>query len=149
VTNASGVATITSWTLGTTAGANTLQATSGALTPVNFSATGTAGAAAALVFTQQPSNTTAGQPITPAVVVTVHDAFGNTVTGFGNDVTITIAVDPTGGTAALTGTTTVTPSAGVALFSNLMITPAADGFRLGASASGLPTGQSILFNVTP
>jgi hypothetical protein len=44
-TNASGIATVGSWTLGTTAGANTLTATSTGLTgsPVTFTATGTAG----------------------------------------------------------------------------------------------------------
>ena len=44
-TNASGIATVGSWTLGAAAGANTLTATSGTLTgsPVTFTATGTAG----------------------------------------------------------------------------------------------------------
>ena len=46
-TNASGVATVGGWTLGTTAGTNTLTATSGTLTnsPITFTATGTVGAA--------------------------------------------------------------------------------------------------------
>jgi hypothetical protein len=39
-TDASGVARPTDWTLGSSAGANTLEATSGALTPVTFTATG-------------------------------------------------------------------------------------------------------------
>jgi hypothetical protein len=45
ITNASGIATVGSWKLGTTAGANTLTATSGALngSPVTFGATGVAG----------------------------------------------------------------------------------------------------------
>src|SRR5207302_6597633 len=44
-TNAAGIATVGSWTLGTTAGSNTLTATAAGLTgsPVTFSATGTAG----------------------------------------------------------------------------------------------------------
>ena len=49
VTNALGIASLSSWILGTTAGTNnnTVTATSGSLTgrPVSFSATGTAGAA--------------------------------------------------------------------------------------------------------
>src|SRR5205807_2451171 len=49
-TNASGVATVGSWTLSATAGSNTLTATSGTLSgsPVTFTATGTAGAAATI-----------------------------------------------------------------------------------------------------
>jgi len=41
-TDASGVATVGSWTLGATAGPNTLTASTGTLTPVTFTATGTA-----------------------------------------------------------------------------------------------------------
>ena len=46
-TNASGIATVGNWTLGTTAGSNTLTATATGLagSPVTFTATGTAGAA--------------------------------------------------------------------------------------------------------
>src|SRR5205823_13507078 len=49
-TNASGVATVGSWTLSATAGPNTLTATSTGLSgsPVTFTATGTAGAAATI-----------------------------------------------------------------------------------------------------
>src|SRR5205823_1841181 len=49
-TDASGIAAVGSWTLGTTAGSNTLTATSGSLSgsPVTFAATGTAGAAATI-----------------------------------------------------------------------------------------------------
>src|SRR5205807_577816 len=42
----------------------------------------TAGAATQLVFCVQPSTTTAGAAITPAVEVTAQDAGGNTATGF-------------------------------------------------------------------
>src|SRR5690606_36510962 len=57
VTDAAGIATAPAWTLGTTAGANTLNATSAGLTgsPVPFTATATAGPAAQLVISQQPS----------------------------------------------------------------------------------------------
>ena len=55
-TNASGIATVGSWTLGTVAGANTLTATSAGFTgsPVTFSATGTAGATAEFVLSLAP-----------------------------------------------------------------------------------------------
>jgi hypothetical protein len=42
-TNAAGVATVGSWTLGPAAGQNTVTATTGSLAPVTFSATGTSG----------------------------------------------------------------------------------------------------------
>src|SRR5205807_1256090 len=52
-TNASGIATVGSWTLGTAAGANTLTATSGSLSgsPITFNATGTADVLDHLVLT--------------------------------------------------------------------------------------------------
>jgi hypothetical protein len=42
-TNAAGIATVGSWTLGPAAGQNTVTATAGSLSPVTFTATGTAG----------------------------------------------------------------------------------------------------------
>src|SRR5439155_99605 len=56
-TNESGIATVGSWTLSTTAGTNTLTATSSGLTgsPVTFTADGTAGAAGRGGFTTPPS----------------------------------------------------------------------------------------------
>src|SRR5439155_22793762 len=85
-TSGSGIAAVTSWTLGPTAGPNTLSATSGTLTgsPVTFTATGTVGAA-----TQMASNGGDGQtatagttvPVNPSVVV--RDANGNPVAGVG------------------------------------------------------------------
>lgn len=48
-TNAQGIASAGSWTLGPAAGTNTVTATVASLTPVTFTATGTAGAPVALV----------------------------------------------------------------------------------------------------
>src|SRR5207248_10149143 len=77
-TNSSGIATVTSWTLGTAAGTNnnTLTATPtapGITDPVTFTASATPGAADHLVFATQPTTATAGQAISPAVVVTARD----------------------------------------------------------------------------
>ena len=63
-TDASGIATVGSWTLGTSAGLNTLTASAGALTPVVFTATGTA----------------VGPPPSPCDVRTVH-SIGTTTSG--------------------------------------------------------------------
>src|SRR5439155_21143102 len=56
-TGADGVAAVTSWTLGTVAGPNTLTAASGTLagSPITFSATATAGNATRLAIVTQPS----------------------------------------------------------------------------------------------
>ena len=49
-TNGSGIATVGGWTLGQAAGTNTMSATVTGLTPVVFTATGTAGAAASVAI---------------------------------------------------------------------------------------------------
>src|SRR5207302_798600 len=90
-TNASGVATVGSWTLSATAGSNTLTASSGTLSgsPVTFSATGTAGAAATLAANSPTTQTaTAGTAVNSPPSVIVKDANGNPVTG----VAVTFAV---------------------------------------------------------
>jgi hypothetical protein len=78
VTDASGVATVGGWTLGPVAGANVLNATSGTLGAVAFTATSTAGAAASLTRSAGDNQSVvAGTavPIRPAVLV--KDANGN------------------------------------------------------------------------
>src|SRR6266545_302858 len=77
---ADGVATVGSWTLGTTAGANTLSASTAGATPATFTATAAAGPAVRMVL-YEGSNQTATVltpvPIDPAVRIT--DAAGNPV----------------------------------------------------------------------
>src|SRR5262249_38286692 len=64
-------------------------------------------AAAHLLFLQPPADAAAGQALSP-VVVAVVDAFGNAVTGDNDDaVTLSLGIDPSGGTATLSGTLTV------------------------------------------
>src|SRR5438477_7498389 len=76
-TNASGVATVGSWTLSPTAGQNTLTASSGTLSgsPVTFSATGTVGAAATIAANSPTSQTApAGTAVSSPPSVLVKDA---------------------------------------------------------------------------
>src|SRR5205807_977383 len=84
MTNASGVATVGSWTLSATAGSNTLTATSGSLSgsPVTFTATGTAGPSATMAKSSGDNLTgqVATRLQTPHVVL-VSDANGNPVAG--------------------------------------------------------------------
>src|SRR5256886_530007 len=122
--NASGIAS-TAWTLGTQAGPQTVQAT-GAGSPVTFSATATAGAAAQLTITTPPSATaTSGAPFNQQPVLQVRDAAGNAVGGAGVPVTAVIASGPAG--ATLSNATATTVTGGAATFSGLAITGSAGG----------------------
>src|SRR5207253_3040675 len=124
----------------------TLAASSASLTGATSAPfTITTGPASQLVFTVQPTSTTAGATITPAVQVAVQDAQGNTATGFSGNVTAAIGTNPGGG--ALAGTTTVAAVAGVATFSTLSIDKIGTGYTLTATAGGLATVSSAPFNI--
>src|SRR5207302_1662732 len=89
-------ATVGGWTLSATAGSNTLTATSGSLSgsPVTFTATGTAGAAATIAANSATSQSaTAGTAGSAPPAVIVKDANGNPVAG----VTVTWAAASGGG----------------------------------------------------
>ncbi|HJS44369.1 MAG TPA: hypothetical protein VJ755_12910, partial [Gemmatimonadales bacterium] len=98
-----------------------------------------------LVFTAQPVTTPAGVSL-PPVQVAARDSLGNTVSNFTGAVTLTIGVNPGGGT--LSGTTTATAVAGVATFSTLSIDKSGTGYRLLATAGSL-TRTSGAFSITP
>src|SRR5439155_1509855 len=97
-TNASGVATVGSWTLATAAREDTLTATASGLngSPVIFTATGTAGGpdASQSLVSATPGTITASTGSSAATItVTVKDGFGNAVSG----ATVTLAASPTAG----------------------------------------------------
>jgi len=107
-TGADGIATVTSWTLGTVAGPNSLSATAAGTgiipNPVTFTATGTTAAPSA----SQSSVTATPSPITASsgaststIIVTVRDAFGNAVSG----VLVTLSASGGGNTLTPPGTT--------------------------------------------
>jgi hypothetical protein len=147
VTPSSGVATFSDLSINKAGTGYTLQATSGALTPdTSASFNITAQSATQLVFTVEPTNTGAGNTITPAVEVAAQDNYGNNDTSYSTDVSIAIDNNPGGGT--LSGTTTVTPSSGVATFSDLSIDNVGDGYTLQATSGGLTPGTSASFNIT-
>ncbi|UCF19319.1 MAG: hypothetical protein JSU87_15535 [Gemmatimonadota bacterium] len=142
-TNSSGEAQAT-WTLGGSVGSQTATATVRSLTPAQFTATATAGAATQLSFATGPSDAVAGEPIAPAVQVEVRDAFGNLTNA---TVTIALGANPGGGT--LSGTTSASTVEGVASFANLSIDMAAAGYTLVASTSGVGNVTSNLFGIAP
>ncbi len=102
-------------------------------------------AASKVAFAFQPTNSTAGAGITPAVVVEVQDALGNVVGSASSSITLAIGTNPGGGT--LGGTVTVSAVNGVATFSTLNIDKVGVGYTLAASASGLAGATSVSFDI--
>ncbi len=100
-----------------------------------------------LVFTVQPTSTTANTVISPAVQVTAFDDFGNVVTSYSGTVTVAITSGTGAAGAILNGTTRVTATNGTATFSNLTISPAGTGYALTATATGLTSATSAAFNI--
>lgn len=148
-TDASGVAAVSSWTLGPAPGPNQLAASvSGSAVsgnPVIFTATGVVGNANKLVFVVQPSNTIVGSPITPPVKVQVQDVAGNPVTSAVDTITITLGNAPN--TASLAGVTSVKATNGTATFSDLSVGTGGTGYTLIAQGRGLVRATSAAFNV--
>jgi LysM repeat protein len=134
VTNAQGVATVGSWTLGTVPGANTLSVTSGTLAPVSFAATAIAGAAASLARNagdNQTANAGSAVAIPPSVIV--RDANGNPVPG----VSVVFAVGSGGG--SITGATQVTNAQGIATVGGWTLGTTPGPNTLNATAGALGT----------
>ena len=107
----------------------------------------TAGPAAKLIFEEEPSNTVAGEIITPAVVVHAVDQFDNLANTFAGTVTLTIANNP--GNATLQGTTAIAAAEGIATFSNLKINNAAKGYTLQSTAPNVQSVPSSAFDIFP
>ena len=147
-TNASGIAAVEGWTLGTTAGPNILKAMSGSLTgsPVTFTATGTAGTAEKVLMQTEPVGGASGAALTTQPVVKITDANGNMVTSSNALVRATIA-SGTGGT--LGGTTMVSAVNGVVTFTNLTLTgTVGTNCTLGFGSDGLTMVTSSTVQVT-
>ena len=125
------------------AGTYQLTATSGSLTsPPSSPFTITAGAAANIAFTVQPSGTASGLAIAPPVVVKVTDTFGNVVEGVG----VSLVLAP-GSTGTLSGTSPkITDAGGNATFNDLQINLA--GVKQLTATSGSLIVNSTTFTVT-
>src|SRR2546430_10327286 len=103
------------------------------------------GGTALRAFRVQPSGVTAGNIMTPAVQVQIQDTLGNVDTSFTASVTLAIGTNPVGG--RLSGTTSVAPVNGVALFGDLALDKAGTGYTLTASAPGATGATSASFDV--
>ena len=142
----SGIATFSTLSLDKAGTGYTLAASSGALTgSMSGSFNVTPGSASKLAFVQGPTSATAGAAISPAITVAVTDAFGNTITSSSASVTLAIGTNPGGGT--LSGTKTVSASAGVATFSTLSIDKGGSGYTLAATSTGLSGATSSSFSI--
>ena len=147
-TNAMGIAAAPTATANGTPGTFQVTATTpGATQPATFNLTNVAGTANQLAFLQQPTNTTAGQPITPAVTVQLQDSFGNRVAMAG--VAVAIQASPvTTRFRTLRGATSVmTDETGLATFANISIDQAG-AYTLAAAAAEITSATSNAFNIT-
>src|SRR5688572_22620079 len=143
-TNASGIATIGNWTLGTTAGPNTLTASGSGLTPasVAFTATGGAGTPTAVAaFAGNNQTGTAGGPVATPPSVKVTDANGNPVAGFN------VIFSPGSGNGAVTGGSAVTNSSGIAAPTNWVL-GSMPGVQTLVATAGSLSGSPITFSAT-
>jgi hypothetical protein len=98
-----------------------------------------------LAFIHQPTDTAAGNCISPAVTVAIEDADGNIVTSLTEAIMVVIYNNPSG--AALSGTNVVNAVNGVATFTNLYIDKPGTGYTLSASTPCGMVGSSNPFNV--
>jgi adhesin/invasin len=141
-TDASGIARVGGWTLGTTAGANTLTASATGATAVTFSATGHAAAAASISKTVgDAQSAAAGFALTTKPAVKVADQFGNAVAG----ISVTYAVGSGGG--SVSGAAQVSGSDGSATVGGWTLGNIAGANTLTATAAGL-TGSPLTFSAT-
>ncbi len=103
------------------------------------------GAAAtdALVFSSQPTNVATGSTFAPPVTVTANLPAGGTDTAFTGSVTLTM--NACGATS--TGTNPRTAASGVATFTGLGASGLATNCRYTASATGVTSVDSNIFNV--
>src|SRR3989442_10748476 len=85
-----------------------------------------------LVILQQPLVGTAGNILTPAILVGAADTLGRADTGFTGTITMALATNPAG--ANLTGTRSVAAVRGIASFGDLVISKASSGYVLQATA---------------
>ena len=131
----------------------TLTATSGALSAATSTSFDISpGAPASLAFATQPSNAEGNVPFSPAVRVSILDAFDNVVTGATNAVTVSIGTNPWASVSQLlgnpSGTLTATPTNGMVTFSDISVGSPGSGYTLQAVSGVLRGANSTIFDIT-
>ncbi|MGH7525627.1 MAG: Ig-like domain-containing protein [Gemmatimonadales bacterium] len=144
-----GVAQVTSWTLGRTAGVRyslSARAQSSAGDPVIFSADAKAGAAGRLEIVVQPSATArSGAPLTRQPSIQVEDLLGNPARQAGVPISATLSSGPSG---TLQSATATTNASGRATFSGLTLTGLVGDYTLSFSAPDLEGATSSGISLT-
>ncbi|HEU0012322.1 MAG TPA: dockerin type I domain-containing protein [Longimicrobium sp.] len=145
-TNASGIATVGSWTLGATAGANSLTASAAGLDDVTFTATGTPGAVHHFDVEAAGGGDIGGQTAGEsfAIRLRAEDANGNTVTSFTGTADVTST-----GTLSAGGGATAAFTAGVLSSHAVTVTSAGSATITATRTGGTETGTSNSFGVDP
>jgi adhesin/invasin len=138
VTGANGIATVTSWTFGAVAGANTVVASATGLPNVTFNATTTGVPTLLAVFNGNNQAAIQGTALAVPPAVRVTDSNGQGVGG----VTVTFAVTSGGG--GITGASQVTDAAGVATVGSWTLGSGATN-TLSASVAPTITGSPVSF----
>lgn len=127
-----------------TAGTHRLRVTSGPLQADGSAFEVAAAAAAQLAFAQGPADVTAGEPLSPAPVVVIADAFGNPVAS-GVEL-VSLSLRGADASALLGGVTSATTVLGEVTFPGLSV-DRAGAYELVASAAGLEDGVSGSFAI--
>lgn len=131
VTDASGIAEVGGWFLGSTPGVNALTANATGLQSVTFTATATAGAPAFFnIISGDQQAAIVGTAVASAPTVRVTDAVGNPVSGIA--VTFTVA----SGGGSITGASTTTDAQGQAAVGSWVLGPSGTN-TLTATVAGL------------
>jgi hypothetical protein len=131
-TDASGIATLASWTMGTAAAENMVTATVAGLAAVEFRAQAGPAAAATLAKTAGDGQTAAaGAALLDSLAVRVTDAFGNPVSG------VAVAFAATAGGGSVSAATVTTNAQGFAR-TGLVLGTVAGANLVTATAAGLP-----------
>jgi hypothetical protein len=161
VLSTNGVSVFTYLSMDKAAANYTLTASCGNLTPAVSAPFGIKpGAPSRLAFTVQPSEATAGIPMTPGPELVAQDNYGNTVTGFEGAVTVeayvsyeeytepnqakpTIVRIPT----VFSGTKTVRAVNGLIRFTNLSGVLSRPNYTFTASADSIASATSSFFTI--
>ncbi len=146
VTAVNGVASFAGLTLTRAAVGDSLQFTSGGLSSAttNPFAVDPAAPDQLVVISQPPGKVAARQPF--QIAAAVEDAFGNVVTNYNGNVSVSLADAPRH--AKLHGSLTVPVSAGVADFDGSMSKKLGPGYALSIAGNGLTPTTSDTFKVT-
>ena len=103
-------------------------------------------AASKVVFDQQPTNTAAGDVMSPAVTVEVEDTFNNAVITDGSTITLTLSSGTFDGGAS---TATATASSGVATFKGIKIDLPGSYTLTATDLTLTPSSASNAFTIDP